>query len=365
MKLECSGGILKNAVTQAERVTGKNLTLPVLGSILIIASEKNLKLRSTNLSLGIEISIPAKISGEGVTAVSGSLLQSVFSNINENNTVSLELSNENLTVSTKNSHILIKCQPYEDFPTIPIVSGAEYMISAKKFIEGVSSVYYSCAVSDIKPEIASVYIYPENDTLVFVATDSFRLGEKKVKIKNSDQFPPILIPFKNIVEIMRIIDGVSEDMTVCFSKNQISLSYNGVYITSRLIDGIFPDYKQIMPKSNTTEAVVLKQDLVNALKISNIFSDKFNQISLSLSPSKKLFSFSGRNNNVGENTTTIDAALKGEEVEVNINYKYLLDSLQSIPEDSISLEFNGVQKPIIVRGIGNNSFTYLVMPMNK
>ncbi len=365
MKIECSGNIFKNAVAQAERVTGKNLTLPILGSILIIASGKSVKLRSTNLSLGIEIELPAKVITEGVVATTGSILQNIFSNIHENSTISLELAHENLVVLTKNSHILVKCHPYEDFPTIPTVNGTEIIIPVKKFIEGVSSVYYSCAVSDIKPEIASVYIYPENDMLVFVATDSFRLAEKKVKIKNSDQFLPILVPFKNILEIMRVIDGVTDDMKICFSKNQLSMAYNGTYITSRLVDGIFPDYKQIMPTAHTTEAVVLKQDLVSALKMSNIFSDKFNQISLSLSPSKKILAFSGKNNNIGENTTTIDAALKGEEVEVNINYKYLLDSLQSIPEDSISLEFNGVQKPIILRGIGNHSFTYLVMPMNR
>ncbi len=365
MKTQCSAETIKNAITQAERITGKNLTLPILSSILIIASTKSIKLRATNLSLGIEIEIPAKTEKEGVVAVSGSIIQNIFSNIPNNTTITLEEAHENLIVSTKNSRLLVKCYPYEDFPTIPTVSGKTAEITTKKFIEGISSVYYSAAVSDIKPEIGSVYIYPENDTLVFVATDSFRLAEKKVKIKNSDQFTPILIPFKNVLEIMRVLDGATDELRVCFSKNQLSLSYNGTYITSRLVDGNFPDYKQIVPKEHTTTAVVLKQDVINALKISNIFSDKFNQIALSLSPSKKLFALAGRNSDVGENTTTIDGALSGEEIEVNVNYKYMADSLQSIGEDSISFEFNGTQKPIIMRGVGNHSFMYLVMPMNK
>ena len=365
MKAECSLESIKNAVTQAERVTGKNLTLPVLGSILILASGKSIKLRSTNLSLGVEIEIPAKVEKEGVVAVSGTIFQNIFNSMRASHTVSLEIAHGNLIVSTKNNNILVKCQPYEDFPTIPIVTGTTINIPGKKLIEGIQSIFYSAAISDIKPEIASIYIYPEDEGLVFVATDSFRLGEKKVKVKNVADFPPSLIPFKNITEITRIMDGITDDVRVCFSENQISLSYDGVYITSRLVNGNFPDYKQIIPKGHTTMAVVLKQDLVNALKLSNIFSDKFNQISLSLTPKKKLFSFSGRNNDVGENTTTIDAALEGDEVEVNINHKYLLDCLQSIPEDSISLEFNGTSKPIIVRGVGNHSFTYLVMPMNR
>jgi len=365
MKAECSGELIKNAVLQAERVTGKNLTLPILGSILILASGKSIKLRATNLSLGIEIEIPAKIEKEGVVAVSGIVFQNIFLTMRINTTVSLESAHGNLIVSTKNNNILVKCHPYEDFPTIPTVSGKITTIPGKKSIEGITSTYYSSAVSDIKPEIASVYIYPENETLVFVATDSFRLAEKKIKAGKLEDFPAILIPFRNIIEIIRIMDGVNDDVRLCFSKNQLSISYDGVYITSRLIDGVFPDYKQIIPKGHSTMAVVLKQDLVSALKVSNIFSDKFNQISLSLIPAKKLFSFSGKNNDVGENTTTTDAALEGEEVEVNLNHKYLLDCLQSIPEDSVSLEFNGVSKPIIIRGVGNHSFTYLVMPMNR
>ncbi len=365
MKAECSGESIKKAVAQAERVVSKNLTLPILSSILILASKKSIKFRSTNLSLGIEIEIPAKVEKEGIVAVSGSVFQNIFTNIHTNSTVSLEVSHDNLLVSTKNNNILVKCQPYDDFPTIPSVTGEITTIPGKKFLEGILSTYYSSAFSDIKPEISSIYIYPENETLVFVATDSFRLAEKRVKVKNTTEFQPILIPFKNISEIIRIMDGYDGDIRICFSKNQLSISYEGIYITSRLIDGVFPDYKQIIPKGRSTMAVVLKQDLVNSLKISNIFSDKFNQISLSLSPTKKLLAFSGKNNDVGENTTTIDAALEGEEVEVNINYKYLLDCMQSIPEDSISLEFNGVSKPIIVRGVGNHSFTYLVMPMNR
>ena len=207
--------------------------------------------------------------------------------------------NGNLLIKTKKNKIKLKGQPHEDFPTIPMVSGNSFEIESKKLIEGIKSVYYSSSVSDIKPEISSVFIYTKEDNLVFVATDSFRLAEKKIKIKNIEEITGILIPFKNIPEILRIFGDVGGNVKVCFNKNQISFSSDGIYLTSRVIDGIFPDYRQIIPKEFKTEVVVLKQDLLNALKLSNIFSDKFNQINLIINPKEKIFELSSSNNDSG------------------------------------------------------------------
>jgi len=364
MKLECDIEKIKNAISQTERITGKNLTLPVLSSILFIASKKSLKLRATNLSLGIEIEIPAVVGKEGIVAVSGSVLTGIFSNIFQNEKISLEEKDGNLLIKAKKSQIKLKCQPNEDFPTIPQVEGNTFEIDAKKLIDGIKSVYYSSSVSDIKPEISSVYFYSKDENLTFVSTDSFRLAEKKIKIKKLEEISGILIPFKNIPEILRVFGEISGEIKICFNKNQISFSSDNVYLTSRVIDGIFPDYTQIIPKEFKTECVVLKQDLLNALKLSNIFSDKFNQVNLSIKPKAKIFELSSQNNEVGENKTHLDAAISGEDVEVSFNYKYFIDCFQSINADSVSIKFSPA-KPIVVSGVSDNSFIYLIMPMNR
>ncbi len=179
MKLECAVEKIKDGILKVERITGKNLTLPVLNSILLIASSKSLKLRSTNLSLGIEVEIPAKIEKEGVVAISGATLGGIFSNISQNENVLFEEIDGVLVIKTKKNKIRLKCQPHEDFPTIPRVAGSMFEIEAKKIIDGIKSVYYSSSPSDIKPEISSVFMYSNEDSLVFVSTDSFRLAEKK------------------------------------------------------------------------------------------------------------------------------------------------------------------------------------------
>jgi len=365
MKIECSIEKIKNALSMVDRITGKNLTLPVLGSVLWVASNKSLKLRATNLSIGIEVEIPAKIEKEGIVAIRSDILASLFSVLQNDSVVDFELINGNLSVKTKSNTILLKGVPHEDFPTIPTVEGETFEIPSKKLIEGIKAVYYGASVSEIKPEIGSVYIYPEDDMLIFVSTDSFRLAEKKVKIKQKLSFSGILIPLKNIVEIIRVFDGVEEDLKITLQKNQISFSTPRIYLTSRVVDGSFPDYKQIIPKNSTTAAVVLKQDFISSLKVSNIFSDKFNQVTFFIDPSKKIFEIEAKNSDIGENKTLLSGALSGEEVSVNFNYKYILDCFQSISSDSLNLELNGSNRPMIIRPIGDASFMYLVMPMNR
>ncbi len=365
MKIETGIEKLKNAINQAERVTGKNLTLPILNSILITASKKSLKLRSTNLSLGLEIEIPAKIEKEGVVAITGSVLSGIFSNISQNENVEIESEDGNILIKTKKSKIKIKGGLHEDFPTIPLVEGQSFEIEAKKLIDGIKSVYYSSSLSDIKPEISSVYIYKDGEFLYFVSTDSFRLAEKKIKIKGLDDMHGIIIPFKNIPEILRIFGDFGGSIKVCFNKNQISFSSDNIYLTSRIIDGVFPDYRQIIPKNPKTEATLLKQDLVNALKLSNTFSDKFNQVNLKISPREKIFEISSQNNDVGENKTQVDAALEGDSVELSFNYKYFLDCFQSINSDSVCIKITDASRPILINPVSDTSFTYLIMPMNR
>jgi len=365
MKIECRADKIKKALISVERITGKNLTLPVLGSVLWVATNKTLKIRATNLNIGIEIEIPAKVEKEGTVAVRGDILSSLFSILQGDIFVSFELINGNLLVKTKTSTILLKSISHEDFPTIPTITGENFTILGKKFIDGIKAVYYSSSISEIKPEIGSVYIYPEDDMLVFVSTDSFRLAEKKVKIKQKLNFDGILIPFKNVVEIIKVFDGIEGEIKITLQKNQISLSTDDTYLTSRVVDGIFPDYKQIIPKNPTTKVIVLKQEFISSLKISNIFSDKFNQIVLNIKPKEKVFEVESKNIDIGENTTLIDGALSGDPVSANFNYKYILDCFQSIGGDSLSIELNGNNKPMIIKGVDDPSFLYLVMPMNR
>ena len=366
MKLECSVDKLKEAVNKAEKIVGKTSTLTSLKSILFVASGNSLKIRSTNLSLGLEIELPAKIEEEGDVLINGEVINNTLMNLSSSDkNIKLEKVNDNLFLNNKKTAITIKSISVEDFPNIPAVEGESFEIEISKFTDGIKSVFYSAAVNDIKPEISSVYIYSQDDRLFFVSTDSFRLAEKNIKAGNGIELEGLIIPYKNIIEIIKLLADFKGDMKVFYNKNQVSFVLPGFYLTSRLINGSFPDYRQIIPKEYKTKAIILKKDLMEAIRLSNIFSDKFNQIKIAIDPKEKKIEVYSINKDIGENKTMIEGVLEGETIEINLNHKYILDCFQSINEDSVVLEMNEINRPMTIKGNGNKDFLYLIMPMNR
>lgn len=365
MKLECGKEKIKELIIAADRITSKNTTLPILNSILLILDNNILKIRSTNLDIGVEFKIPVKMYESGVVVVPGIILNNTLSNLINSKNIIMEVVDKNLKLSTEYNTIIIKTEPVEDFPTLPkIQNGESFNIPTQKIIDGLKSVWYSASNSDIKPEISSVFIYQENDSIIFVSTDSFRLAEKKIIQKGLKEFTGIIIPYKNINEIIKVFDGLGKNIDIIFNKNQISFTYEGIYLTSRIIDGIFPDYKQIIPKEYKTEVIVLKQDFIDSLKLINVFSDKFKKVNIKIDVKSKVFNLSSKNDS-GENNTKINATISGNDTDLCFNYKYIMDCFQSIGSDSVTLQFSGDNKPMIIKSVGDNSFTYLVMPINK
>ncbi|KKR31681.1 MAG: polymerase III subunit beta protein [Parcubacteria group bacterium GW2011_GWF2_39_8b] len=366
MNIECIKEKLSYAIGKAEKVTGKNITLPILNCVLLEAKDSTLTIKATNLDIGIEIKIPVKVIKSGVMAVSGGVLYNFISNITGDKNVTLEEVSGNLKVSTKHSYALIKSFAPDDFPTIPKISNeSPFSFNIQSLIKGLKGVLHSASVSTLRPVLSAISLCSEEDIVVFAATDSFRLAEKKIGVKKHKEFNQILIPFKNAVEIIRILEDIKDDVEINLNQNQISFSYNDIYITSRVLDGVFPDYKQIIPKDVKTEVIVLKQDFINTLRVSTVFSDKFSQVTFNISPKEKVFKITTKNADIGENINNIDAVIKGEELSVSFNYKYIIDCFQSIDSDSISLTFSDANRPMIIRGVSDKSFLYLVMPMNK
>lgn len=363
MKFSTKNKNLKKAISNLVRITSKNVTLPVLESILFIGSGKTLKLRATNINIGSEMEIIGTLEREGVLAVPGAVINDFLSSIDLEEEIILEEINGNLNIITKHHKATVKAVSHEDFPTIPIVEGFSFSVPVNVYLDGIKSVVNSAAVTEIRPEISSVYMYSDDNGLVFVATDSFRLSEKKIKIKIQDEINGIIIPFKNILDISRILSDYNGNLNITWNENQLSYNIENLYLTTRIINGNYPDYKQIIPKNSTTDIVFLLKDLEQSIKISNIFSDKFNQITFDINPKNKTCFLVSKNSDLGEQNSVIDCVMKGEPISISINYRYLADVLSIINTDSVEFMFNGNNKPIIIKGITDNTFVYLIMPM--
>jgi DNA polymerase-3 subunit beta len=208
-------------------------------------------------------------------------------------------------------------------------------------------------------------LYGEAGKLVAVATDSFRLAEKAVPLRKGGSVPHLLLPARNAAELMRILEGIGGDVEVYYTENQLSTQADHVYYTSRLLDGAFPNYRQILPKKFSTEAVVLREDLGSALKALSVFADKFAQVAVSVEPSKKSLTLTSRNPDVGEQISTLKATASGDSVAMSFNGRYLADSMQSVTGESVRLMSNGPGKAMLIKDAADDSFQYLAMPMNR
>ncbi len=365
MKIECIKEKILDAVSKAERFTGRNATLPTLSGILLEASEGELKIKATNLDLGVEISIPCKVLKEGKVLVPGTPFLQFLSHVRGEKNVVLELKNDVLSFSSQLEDVKFKTLSHEDFPVIPRTQTSSILsIDANLLSSGLKGAAFAASPSSMKPELSSVYLYGEGENGVCVGTDSFRLAEKKVKLKDSFD-GAILIPFKNVTELSRILDSMHGKVDLGISKNQISLEADGVYVVSRTVEGSYPDYRQIIPKEPTTEIVCLREDLEDVLRAASPFTDRFHQITFEVDPKQKQFSISSRSQDTGELTEKIEAAISGDPITIHFNHKYVSDGLQAVTGDSVSISLNGAGKPAILKGVGDQNFLYVMMPMNR
>ncbi len=365
MKFECTTNDLLGAISLASRFVEKRANLPVLAAVLVVAEKGRVILRATNLECGVEVVVDAKVAEGGVVAIPASVFVGFLQNA-RGKTVSGALKGEVLKLETERSSASLKTIPHDDFPVLPKVSASSsFTLKAADLVRAIRSVAHCASTSSVKPELQSVLLFGDGGKLIAAGTDSFRLAERVVPLRTGGNVPNLLLPARNAVELMRIVESFGSDVEMYYNEHQISTHAGNVYYTSRLIDGAFPNYRQIIPKSFATEALVLREDLHQALKSLSVFSDKFLQVSLAIEPARKSVLLSSRNPDVGETTSTLRATISGEGFSMNFNSRYLADSLQAITGESVRLQANGPGKPILIKDAADDSYFYLAMPMNR
>lgn len=354
---------LKRVLDITARVSTKHITLPVLQCVLLEVADGVLRVKTTNLEIGIEGVVRATVEEGGVIAVPAQLLVQTI-NLIAQKTVTLTTEGEVLRVETKTSKTDIKSMGTNEFPHIPKVDGVVLRMQGALFALGIKTAAFAASQTSIKPELGSIYIFQKREhTLTFVATDSFRLVEKTVPQKGLVLNESILIPFKNALELARVAELTNGEVEMFVGENQCALSAEGIYITSRLITGTFPDYEQIIPKEYAVTVTTLASDLAHALKKTNIFLNKFMQLTLTVS--EGTLTLSSESGDAGATTESISATVVGGDITLNFNQRYVSEIMQHITDDSISLKCAGIGRPMVIENVHDHSLRYLVMPMNK
>jgi len=365
MRLSTTKEKILGGVLIAERITGKKETLPALSCILLEVNGKMLILRATNLEAGVEITVPCDVVEKGIIAIPATVLSQTLRSIGGDK-VTLSADDGNLVVESRGTKTIIKGVPHEEFPALSSLeaSAKGSTVAREQILHGVQAVCYAASPSMIRPELGSIYISVGRAGVLCVATDSFRLAEKI--IGSLDKGSEVLVPLKHALELTHVLEHAESAQVKLFAdESQLAVSCDGVRFVSRVVDGVFPNYKEIIPKSFSTEATVLKSDIGEMLKKARVFSGNDQHVGLHVYPKRKIFSATARSADVGEMSDSIDAALSGEDLDINFHIGYLADCLPTIASDSITLGFSGAGKPLVIRGVSDPSFTYLVMPLNR
>ena len=367
MKTLCTQEKLLEAIQIAERLVGKKESLPVLSCIILEARKNTLSIRATNLETGIDIVIPTEVREEGIVAVPVSIFSQTIRALRGEKVELTVDGDKNLTIQSTHSTTTIKTISPEEFPSIPKSEGSmAHTIPTKVLVDVVQSVVYAASQSMIRPELASILITYQDNVLTAVATDSFRLAEKKIPVRLNEGLPETLVPVKNALELLHVLGGIQEEHVECmFDEAQLTVRAGNIYFVSRIIDATFPQYQAIIPKSFVTEATILKEEMNTVVKKARVFSHTAQEIGLHIYPKKKQFSTTARTADIGETSDSVDAALSGDDLDIKFNIHYLSECFSSIHTDSITMQFGGVGKPLVIRGVGDPTFLYLVMPLNR
>ena len=370
MKITCLQENLKTSLNLVQNIVGKNLTLPILNNTLLETESGRLKISTTNLEIGITCWTPGKIEKEGKITIPAKILSNFINNI-PNKKIELDVKNNILNIKCENYKATLKGLPADEFPIIPkIKEKPQIKIDGNILKNSLNQVAGMAAISESRPEISGILFKVEKNALKFVATDSFRLVEKNINKLNEvskDNFE-FIIPQRTSQELIRILSEKEEsEVKIALGLNQILFDLSDLQLVSRLIDGQYPDYKQIIPQDILFSAILNRDEFFNIIRVAGIFSSKINDIRINLNFQKNIIEVLSSDPDLGENKSQINADFstkeKRKDLEINFNYRYILEGLNNIQTKKILFGVNSESMPAIIKPIGEEGYLYLVMPI--
>ena len=373
MKATALKETLQRALSVVERATAKNPSLPILGTIAILAQKNKLELAATDLEFGVRYRVLAQTEKEGGVAVPSHLL-SQFVGLLPEKQVILAASATGLQVVSKEHKTLVKTLSLDDFPIIPTLQGNEKAIEVdvKTLVLGLEKVVSVTGQTQVRPEISGVYFLFQQDLLRLVATDSFRLAEKTLSFVGPQKTEAtFILPQKTAKELVSIFGDLQGVMRIYISPAQVLFEYIDkedvkgptIQVVSRLIEGEYPQYQDVIPKDCQTIMVTEKAELISRLRAASLFSGKMNDVHVVLDPKKQGMQLSAKSSDVGEHSSLVPGKVQGKALEASFNWRFLLEGVSQIQSQELEIGFGGEDAPAVLRPIGQGDYLYVVMPV--
>ncbi len=365
MKLSVVQENLNKALGSVGRIVGARNSLPVLANVLLKTEASRLIVSATNLEVAISCSIGCKVEKEGATSVPARLLAELVSGL-PSDKLQLIATGDNLKIKTTNFESSLNGIAATEFPTTPKVKAeVELNIPADVLVKRLAEVVVAAAVDESRPVLAGVLFSVEGGKLTLAATDSYRLAETSIGVK-ADKDISVIVPAKTINELNRIANDTSDEVHIAIGQNEILFEIGDVSMVSRLIDGKFPNYSQILPTKAATSITLNKSELASTVKVASLFARE-SAHTIKLDFTKAGLQFSARASEVGENNSLIEGELKGAEAEISVNARYLLDALAVIPTPQVEVAMNDKLDPCAIRPSGSkdDSYIHIIMPLRS
>ncbi len=376
MKFSCTRDNLSQGLSIASHVTGKNVNLPILQNVLIRAEGGTISLTTTNLEIATSCVVRGKVDEPGEFTVPARLFHDYVALL-PNEHVSVSADAASLAASCGGNRTKINGLSAADFPLVPKIQGDRvYQLPVEGFRETLSRVLFAVSTSEARPELTGVSVeFRKKDgggEAVLAATDSYRLAEGVIDLPGqSVEEQRVIIPAKTLAEVNRVLsvfrDSVEAPTTVSLglSEGQVVFSYGSVEIVSRMIEGNYPDYRQIIPQQFQTNAVVDRDDFTKAVKTASLFSRAgLFDVTLAFHPDEKKLEVKSVDADRGENTASCAAEVSGPQNTVTLNYRYLLDGLSAVGTERVQVQMIDAANPCILRAQdGGTGYLYIIMPI--
>lgn len=364
MKFSCTQENLSRGLNTVSHVASKNVSLPILNNVLVTAENGAVKLITTNLEIGVNCQIRGRVEKEGKITVQAKLLADYINSL-PNERVDLEVEGENLKIKCGKAQTIIKGSSSEEFPLIPKVEKSKsFQVKAKNFKKAITQVIYAAASDESRPEISGVFLKNQQNEVILAATDSYRLAEKKIKAEKASQVEGVIIPARTLMEINRILADEAEEINFFINENQILFVFDGIELVSRLIEGQYPEYQQIIPAGGKTKVMLNTQEFIKIVKTTSLFCKPgINDISLEIKKGEVVVSAS--NSQLGENISRLEAEVEGQDNSIVFNYRYLLDGLSSLDTEELILELTDNASPGLLKPKNGADYLYIIMPIRQ
>ncbi len=376
MKLEILKEELTSALSIVSRIAIRNPNLPILEGVLLEAGKSSLSLTTTDLEVGTQWWSLAKVEKPGKVVVPARIFSDLVKLIDDQK-IQLESEQNSLVVKYQNGKDQIQGLEIDDFPLLPQTEEKTWVeIDSFKFCQGLKQVLYCAASSESRPEISGVYLLFEAKRLTLAATDSFRLAEKIAepveKSQGLKKELAFILPAKTVQQVVSVFETTGKTIKIYLSEDQMvfevsvdSASHPQGRIVSRLIEGVYPDYRGVIPKSFQVSAQLSRSRLLNKIKAANLFSDQVNEVQLGVRSKEGQLSVESRSTKIGKSESFLPATIQGEDLTISFNSRYLIDVLSNLSSQEVILQFNDEGKAGLLKPAGDSSYQYVLMPIKS